>query len=212
MKILFYGDSITDMGRRRDYDNLSDTAFAYGVGYPVFVAGELMKNPECEIVNRGIAGNKIVDLYARAKIDAWNHTPDVMSILVGVNDVWHEVSRRDGVELERWIRVYKMLIEDTKKHLPNVKLLICEPFILDGVGTTQHMDHLIEVKKYAAAAKQIAEEYGAYFLPLQELLTNATAAAKPDTYLYDGIHPTAAGAKLIADAWLKLFRENIENK
>jgi lysophospholipase L1-like esterase len=74
------------------------------------------------------------------------------------------------------------------------------------------MDHLIEVKKYAAAAKQIAEEYGAYFLPLQELLTNATAAAKPDTYLYDGIHPTAAGAKLIADAWLKLFRENIENK
>lgn len=211
MKILFYGDSITDMGRRREYDNLSDTAFSYGVGYPVFVAGELHRHPDrYEVINRGIAGNEIVDLYARVGADVWNHNPDVLSVLIGINDLWHQISLKAGVELERWIRMYKLLIEDTKKRFPNIKLVICEPFMLRGCGTEEYYQHFTKIKEYASAAKRIAEEYGAYFLPLQEVLEEATARAKPDTYLYDGIHPTAAGAKLIADEWLRLFKTEID--
>lgn len=211
MRILFYGDSITDMGRRREYDNLSDTAFSYGVGYPLFIAGELHSRPDrYEVINRGIAGNKVVDLYARISEDVWSQQPDVLSILIGINDLWHQLSLNGGVDLERYIKVYKMLLEDTKKRLPNVKLIVCEPFVLRGRGSEVNFEHFTQIYAYAAAAKQIAEEYGAYFLPLQKVLEEATARANPDTYLYDGIHPTAAGAKLIADEWLRLFKTQID--
>ena len=107
MRILFYGDSITDMGRRREYDNLSDTAFSYGVGYPLFIAGELHSRPDrYEVINRGIAGNKVVDLYARISEDVWSQQPDVLSILIGINDLWHQLSLNGGVDLERYIKVY----------------------------------------------------------------------------------------------------------
>ena len=123
MKILFFGDSITDMGRNRD---LMGQAFGYGVGYVNNVASTLKyENPEkYEIVNRGISGNRVVDLYARVKADVWNHTPDVISILIGVNDVWHEIHGGNGVELNRFEKVYRMLIEDTKEQLPNVKFIL----------------------------------------------------------------------------------------
>ena len=86
MKILFYGDSITDMGRNRN--DAPGTVYSYGVGYTNFVVGELKyAAPEkYELINRGISGNKVVDLYARLKADVWNHSPDVLSILIGVND------------------------------------------------------------------------------------------------------------------------------
>ncbi|MBO5363151.1 MAG: SGNH/GDSL hydrolase family protein [Clostridia bacterium] len=211
MKILFLGDSITDMGRRREYDNLSDTAFSYGVGYPLFVAGELHRHPDrYEVINRGISGDESVNLYARVCADVWSHEPDVLSILIGINDLWHQVSLNAGVDLERYIKTYKILLDDTKKRLPNVKLILCEPFMLKGCGTEKYYEHFKQIAGYAAAVKQIAEEYGAYFLPLQQVLSEATARAREDTYLYDGIHPTAAGAKLIADEWLKLFKEKID--
>ena len=102
MKILFYGDSITDMNRFREIQD--HKAFGYGMGYPLFIAGELRcENPEkYQIVNRGIGGNRIVDLYARIKVDMWNHAPDVLSILIGVNDIWHELDGDNGVDIERF--------------------------------------------------------------------------------------------------------------
>jgi lysophospholipase L1-like esterase len=126
MKILFYGDSITDAQRDRSVDHYLSS---YGFGYPSFVAGELLsKNPEqYEIINRGISGNRIVDLYARIKADVWNLQPDVLSILVGVNDVWHEINYNNGVELERFDKIYRMMLDDTLKVLPNVKIILCEP-------------------------------------------------------------------------------------
>lgn len=211
MKILFFGDSITDMGRRREYDNLSDTAFSYGVGYPLFVAGELHQHPErYEVINRGIAGNMIIDLYARVHEDVWNHNPDVLSILIGINDVWHKLSRNTGMSLERYVKVYRALLEETKQRFPNIQLVLCEPFVLHGSGSDVNFEHFTQVADYAAAVKALAEEFGAHFLPLQKLLEEATARANPDTYLYDGIHPTAAGAKLIADEWLRLFKTKID--
>ncbi|MCQ2440740.1 MAG: GDSL-type esterase/lipase family protein [Clostridia bacterium] len=89
-KILFFGDSITDCGRNRDNDD------SLGQGYPLLIKSELgFENPErYTFLNRGISGNRIVDLYARIKKDLINLAPDYVSILIGVNDVWHEIGRR----------------------------------------------------------------------------------------------------------------------
>ena len=208
MKILFYGDSITDMGRDRESEH---PAFKMGVGYPNFIAGELHFNEpnRYEIVNRGISGNRIVDLYARIKVDVWNHNPDVLSILIGVNDVWHEWSVQNGVEIERWEKVYRMLIEDTKKQLPDLKIIICEPFILEGEATDgeERWKKFLEVKDYAKVAKKIAEDYGTYFVPLQDKFDEAAKKYGVENYLYDGVHPAPAGAKLIATEWMKVFEK-----
>ncbi len=208
MKILFYGDSITDMGRNRD---MNGNAFGYGVGYVNSVAGALKyENPEAyEIVNRGISGNRIVDLYARIKADVWNHNPDVISILIGINDVWHEIYGENGVEIDRFERMYRMLIEDTKKQLPNVKFILCGPFVLMGSATEEKYELFSEVKKYAAVVKKIADEYGIPFVELQEKFDEAAEKHGAVHYLYDGVHPDVAGGRLIAEEWLKVFRKGL---
>lgn len=209
MKILFFGDSITDMGRNKE---LPDGIWTYGSGYPIFVASSLYReNPvKYQVVNRGISGDRVVDLYARVKCDVWNLRPDVLSILIGVNDVWHEISGGNGVELNRFEKVYDMLLADTVAKLPDTKIVLCEPFILKGTQTTGNFDRFQDVYDYAKAVKKLSEKYGAYFLPLQEVFDKAAAKFGAEHYLYDGVHPMVAGATLIADEWIKLFKDKIE--
>ena len=210
MKILFYGDSITDAGRNREQDGI---LASYGMGYVSFVAGELLsKDPaKYTIINRGISGNRIVDLYARVKADVWNHEPDLLSILIGINDIWHEIGHNNGVDIVRFEKMYRMLIEDTKERLPNVKLLFMEPFVLEGFATveegTNKYERFCEVKQYAKVVEKLAKEYGAYYLPLQAKLDALAEKYSPNAYLADGVHPSVAGAKVIADEWLKALKE-----
>ncbi len=201
MKIVMYGDSVTDAGRNEQ--GLS----RFGHGYVRFIAGELLfKDPKkYQLVNKGISGNKIVDLYARVKKDVWNQEPDVLSILVGVNDVWHEIDWENGVDLVRWERVYRMLIEETKECFPDIKIILCEPFILPGSATNENYERFLEVKNYAKKAKQLAEEYGLSFVSLQDKLDKKAQEIGAENCLVDGVHPEVAGAKLIADEWLKVF-------
>ena len=204
MKILFYGDSITDAGR--DYTQLHGEE-AMGHGYVKYAAAGLKERgfTDEDLINRGISGNRIVDLYARIKIDCWNHQPDFISILIGVNDIWHELEIQNGVELDRFEKMYRILIEDTKKVLPNVKMMLCEPFVLEGLATSAKYDQFLEVYKYAEVVKKLAAEYGLYYLPLQEKLTQAAANATAAEFLSDGVHPAEGGAKLIANEWLNKF-------
>lgn len=214
MKILFFGDSITDAGR--DYDAASKLG-ALGRGFVRVIADRLqgVEPEKYEIINRGIGGNRIVDLYARIKCDAWNLQPDVLSILVGVNDVWHEISRQNGVEIDRFENVYRMLLADTKKALPNTKLILCEPFVLKGGSTEDteekpdRYERFCQVYQYAKVVKKLAEEFDIPFLPLQEKFNEAAAKTKAEYYLPDGVHPHIAGATIIADEWVKLFKEKI---
>lgn len=209
MKILLFGDSITDAGRNKDADfNLN----SYGFGYPSFIAGELLsKDNTYQIYNRGISGNRIVDLYARIKADVWNLEPDVLSVLIGINDVWHEIDGKNGVELDRFNKIYRMLLDDTKKRLPNVKIVLMEPFVLNNGKIEQwYFDRLNEVKEYAKVVKAIAVDYGCQYVPLQEMLDKAAEKFGAAYVLEDGVHPTIVGAKLIADEWLKVFNEKIK--
>lgn len=209
-KIIFFGDSITDMGRNRDEN--ADKIWKYGSGYPIFVASSLYReNPQkYEVLNRGIAGNRSVDLYARIKGDVWNLHPDILSILIGVNDVWHEIDWGNGVEIDRFEKIYDMMLKDTIKRLPNVKIVLMEPFILKGEDTAEKFNEFQYVYAYAKVVKKLAAQYDLFFLPLQDKFDVAASKFGAEHYLYDGVHPDVAGATLIADAWVELFREKIQ--
>ncbi|MBQ8657767.1 MAG: SGNH/GDSL hydrolase family protein [Clostridia bacterium] len=209
MKILFFGDSITDAGRNKEHDH---AIYDYGHGFVKFIAGELIASDptKYEIYNRGISGNRIVDLYARIKADVWNLEPDVLSILIGINDIWHEIGNKNGVDIVRFEKMYRILLEDTIARLPNVKIILCEPFVLAGTATYERMSEFLEVKQYAKVVEKLAKEFGLYFLPLQEKLEQAALKYSPELYLADGVHPNTAGAKLIADEWLTLYKKELD--
>ena len=207
MKILFQGDSITDTGRNTERGSLLNI----GQGYAMLCSAALAaKYPQqFSFINRGISGNRIVDVYARIKVDCWNLAPDVLSILIGVNDVWHEIGGQNGVEADRFFRVYKMLVEDTKKALPNVRMILMEPFVLNCGAAADNWDYFkTETALRADAVRTIAAECGQIFLPLQKMFDEADADAPQSGYwLADGVHPSAAGHELIKRQWLKAFKE-----
>lgn len=202
--ILFQGDSITDAGRSREND------FNAGCGYATLVKASIGLDylGEYTFYNRGISGNRIVDLYARIKSDILNLKPDVMSILIGVNDVWHKFSYDNGVDTEKFFKIYSMLIEEVKAALPDIKIMILEPFVLNERGTAEHYDEFRkEVEEKAKKAKEIAEKYSLTFVPLQNLMDEATKTVPVAEILADGVHPTAIGHEIIKREWIKAFKE-----
>lgn len=198
---LLQGDSITDAGRNRENDA------ARGNGYPTLIAAELMyEHPgEVCVINRGISGNRVVDLYARWKIDALNLKPDVISILIGVNDTWHEFGAHNGVEPERYAKVYRELLAWTKSALPDCKIVLCEPFVSVFSAVTE--EWLPEINERRRIVKELADEFGALFIPFQSILDEAIAKSSPELILMDGVHPRLAGHQVMADAWVKAVRE-----
>ena len=201
--ILFQGDSITDCGRAACGGAGFDSK-GLGPGYPGMIAARLAcdrPGVEWDFINRGISGNRVVDLYARWKIDALNLKPDFLSILIGVNDTWHEFGSPNGVEIPRYERFYRELIEWTQRELPSVKLVLLEPFVLCFGAVSDPW--LPEIAERARIVRTLAEEYSALFVPLQDLFSEAAKKAPPSHWLVDGVHPTAAGHQLIADAWLR---------
>ena len=204
MRILFFGDSITDGSRWRDDD--SNMGFAY----PFLLKAELGYNePEkYEFFNRGIGGNRIVDLYARLKKDVLNLKPDVMSILCGVNDVWHDYGDApNGVDEEKYYKVYDMMIAEIKEALPNIKIMIMEPFLLPGTGVDEwgYEEFRRKVEACAAKAKLIAEKYNLPFIPLQAGFDELAKTAPNSYWLRDGVHPTPMGHVFVKNQWLKAF-------
>ena len=204
MKILFQGDSITDCDRSRTYDS------NVGTGYPLLVKSELGFNEptKYEFFNRGISGNRIVDVYARIKRDILNLKPDVMSILIGVNDVWHDTDDDcpNGVDADKFYKVYSMLISEIKEALPDIKIIILEPFVLKAAATEGKWDFFsTEVPLRAAAAKKVAEDFSLVFVPLQEGFDALEKTAPASYWLVDGVHPSAMGHQFIKQQWIKAF-------
>ncbi len=204
LKYLFQGDSITDANRVDIDEGVGSCLFGYG--YPILVASEYLKSHKgkIEFINKGVSGNRIVDLYARIKDDIINLKPDIMSILIGVNDVWHELSVQNGVEAKKFEMIYSMLIEEVKEALPDIKIIILEPFVLYGTGSANYYEAFREeVGKRAEAAKRVAEKYDLTFVPLQEEFDKASADGDTTYWTTDGVHPTAAGHQLIKEELVK---------
>ena len=128
--------------------------------------------------------------------------------------IWHEYTAHNGVSTERFERIYEMIIDELLQELPDLKIMILEPFVLPGSATQNTDEHPCRweffyegVKRNAQACKRVAEKYGLVFVPLQEMLEKANVGAPDGYWLFDGVHPTAAGHQLIKRAWLKGFEQ-----
>ena len=202
--ILFTGDSITDCGRNREEPASCGDGYAY-----MLKSRFLFEQPDknLTILNKGIGGNRIVDLYARIKEDCINQTPDVLSVLIGVNDVWHEIFRKQGVSAEKFRFIYSLFLKEVEAAFPGIKLVLMEPFVLPGgLPVGDYNTWKAEMTVRQGIVKKLAEMHSAVFVPLQQPFEEACKKA-PDTYwLYDGVHPTCAGHMLIAGEWIKAVK------
>jgi len=205
--VLFQGDSITDGGRWRDSD---DPNHIFGQSYPYLVAarcGGHFPQQRWRFVNRGISGNTVEALMARWEADALALKPDVLSILVGANDT---LSRFDSgipmpTTVAQYATTYDALLARTRRALPQVRLVLCEPFALPGARTDGHWAAWRQdMAERQSIVRDLARTHRATFVPLQAMFDAASHKAPADYWIWDGVHPTAAGHQLIADQWLRV--------
>ncbi len=202
-KVLFMGDSITDAGRSYDGD------YHMGYGYATLVAAALGADRPNAFVfqNRGIGGNRSIDLLGRIKKDMLNLKPDYMSILIGINDVWHDYDGlNNGIDAQLFESYYEMLLNQLKQALPDLKIMLMEPFVTHGTAVDWMWETFRkEVENRAEITRRIAEKYNLPFVRLMSVFDNACQAAPAEHWTHDGVHPTAAGHELIKRCWLESF-------
>ena len=149
-----------------------------------------------------------MDIYARMKRDILNLKPDFMSILVGVNDAWHELDFGNGVSTEKFQRIYRMLLTEIREALPETRILLLEPYVMPGCATEKYLERFTaEVADRAEAVRLLAKEFDLPFIPLQKPLEELTRQAPAEYWLVDGVHPNVPFHQYIADRWLEVFRE-----
>lgn len=187
--ILFQGDSITAGGRGGDPNH------AMGHGYAFIIAakfGSQLADRSLSFLNRGVSSNTVGDLSARWQGDAINLKPDVLSILVGINDDYRKVDPRE------FEKQYDQLLAKTVQALPDVKLVICEPFRLPLTDS---------VRPFQEITARLAEKYRAPLVRLQHVFEEAEKRTDPrgdgKYWIWDHVHPTYSGHQLIADEWIR---------
>ncbi len=201
--ILFQGDSITDASRNRTVLE-PNVARALGSGYPLLIASDLLlKRPDrgYRFINRGISGNKVPDLAQRWSSDTVALRPDILSILIGVNDYWHHLLNGYPGTVKDYEDEYTALLELTRRELPQVRLVILEPFVLRTGAVDARW--FPEFDERRAAAARVASRARATWVPLQQELDSAARNTGPAHWAADGVHPTPAGHALIAEQWRK---------
>ncbi|MMZ61043.1 GDSL-like Lipase/Acylhydrolase [compost metagenome] len=176
------------------------------------IAGELghiHAEQQPTFLNRGISGNRVSDLYARWNEDAISLKPDVISILIGVNDAWRIVSEEPSGATDRFERAYLHLLTETREVMPEVKLVLCEPFILKTGATAARWEQWTElIAGYRKTLRELAERFDAVYVPLQDVFDAAEQRREAAYWLWDGVHPTAAGHHLIAQRWLEVVNKS----
>lgn len=204
---LFQGDSITDGGRSYD----KDWNHVYGQGYAYLITARInfdYPGRDYQFLNRGISGNTVNDLAARWQKDTLDIKPDVLSILIGINDVHRVIMQGDKATAEDFGKAYNQLLIQTTTALPDVKLILLEPFILP-VGMVSKNPELwaAEVQKRQIVVRTLALKFNAIYVPLQDVFNKALQKAKAEHWIWDGVHPMPAGHELIAREWMKAVKK-----
>jgi len=203
-RVLFQGDSITDMNRGRT----DDPNHILGHSYAFLIAaktGAAYPERRIEFINRGVSGNKIADLAARWQTDAIDLKPTVLSILVGINDV-------DSDEpLEQFEASYDALLTRTEIALPGAQLVLCEPFGLPSGWREPKWGQLHpRIQTAQAITAKLAKKHHAIFVPLQKVFDDACKKAPANYWIWDSIHPTYSGQQLIADQWVRIVGRKLK--
>jgi lysophospholipase L1-like esterase len=201
--ILFQGDSITDAGRKHNETN-PNTSGALGGGYAFMAGSELLykhANKNLRVYNKGISGNKVYQLAERWEADCLALKPNVLSVMIGVNDFWHTLTNNYTGTVDVYRKDLDALLGATKKALPGIKLVIGEPFAVKGIKAVDDKWYPT-FDAYRLAAKELAGKHGAAFIPYQTVFDKAQQTAPGVYWTYDGVHPSLAGSQLMAHAWL----------
>ena len=199
--VLFQGDSITDSGRDRNSKD-ANASGALGSGYPLLVsAAALAAHPDRELrfFNRGVSGNTVPDLEARWTTDTLDLKPDVLSILIGVNDIWHKLNGNYAGTVQDYERQYTALLDETRKALPRTQIIVLEPFVLRCGAVTARW--FPEFDERRAVAARVAKQAKATFVALQAMFDQKAKSSRPEYWAADGVHPTPAGHAAIAELW-----------
>lgn len=201
-RILFQGDSITDALRNRsDFLSLGDGWVMLlkawmDAQYPALAL---------EFVNRGIGGNRVVDLERRWQADCLDLKPDWLCIMVGINDTWRRYDRQDPTSTEDFARSYENLLHQVREQTA-AKIILCSPFLVptpeDRLTWREDLDPKI------AVVSELAAKFDALYVPLDEIFAQALKSRPAPYWAEDGVHPTRAGQALIAQSWLK----TVQNK
>jgi len=192
MRILFIGDSVTEAGRHP-----ADPA-DLGTGYPAMVAAV---RPGDQVVNRGVGGDRLRDLAARWRTDCLDLRPDLVSVLIGINDTWRYFDRGEASPVVEFASAYRSLLEQLRDKLPEVKLVLAEPFVVP-VEPGQRA-WAADLAARVDEIRGLAADFDAAFVPLGEVFAQAAADSGPAHWCPDGVHPSRAGHELIAGAWLR---------
>ncbi|MHB8962568.1 MAG: SGNH/GDSL hydrolase family protein [Saccharofermentanales bacterium] len=199
--VLFQGDSITDCGRdREDITSLGD-------GYPAKIAEiykVLFPGVDVHFVNKGVSGARIPDLIVRYIEDIMDIAPDFISIFIGINDVWRRYDSNDPSTIDAFRDHYEYLLKMIKSHMPETKIMLIEPFVLnslpDRASWREDLDPKIQV------VREMASLYADYYLPLDGIMAaNCTGRYTAQELAEDGVHPSAKGHAIIAEAYLKIL-------
>lgn len=214
--ILFQGDSVTDVGRART--NEPNTGL--GSGYVARIASELLyRDPTLRIYNRGVSGNRIGDMYARWIEDTLNLNPDLLSVLNGINDVGFGLRLGMGADARKYEYIYDRCLFEAKEANDALSLVLLEPFVLRvskpwaefGDDIYANYDEWREnVRIRAAVTERLAVKYNAVFVPLQDKMDEACLRAPAEHWSQDCIHPTHAGAEIVAREWLAATKSLFE--
>ena len=205
--ILFTGDSISDGNRYKEEKDRGDLNHQIGHSY-VYVLDALFSSryPEKELtfLNRGISGNRVIELYGRIYEDMISLNPDVVSILVGVNDGPQAEHGRHATG-EAYGNLYRMMLKELKEAHPNVQIVLMEPFIGQNgpIYDKDNKSWFECIEQYQKEVRSIAAEFDAVFVPLQEMFDIACEKRETSYWIWDGVHPTEAGHGLIARQWIK---------
>jgi lysophospholipase L1-like esterase len=201
-RVLFQGDSITDADRDGGSEAQPNVASGLGTGYPLLLAAALLESypdRQFEFFNRGVSGNKVPDLQARWQKDTIALHPHIVSVLVGVNDFWHKRTHGYTGTVADFENQYVSLLQQTRAALPEVRLVVMEPFVLQtgSVDATWFP----EFDERRAVVGRVAQRVGATFVPLQARFATAAERGDPRYWISDGVHPTPPGHALIAEGW-----------
>ena len=195
--ILFQGDSITDAGRNRE------EPWNLGTGYALMVAGwfkALFPEVNAAFLNRGISGDRVVDLKARWQEDCLDLKPDLISIMIGINDCWRRYDSNMPMPVEMFEANYREILKETKERL-DAEIVLCEPFVLPVLEGQENWYEDLGPK--IQVVRKLAREFNALLIPYDGIFAKAATVQKPAYWLFDGVHPTEAGHALIAREWLK---------
>ncbi|MEQ9453478.1 MAG: SGNH/GDSL hydrolase family protein [Phycisphaeraceae bacterium] len=203
-RVLFQGDSITDAGRDRTVTD-PNTPEGLGFGYARLCAARLLADyPGISVLNRGIGGDRMSHLEARWKTDCLDLQPTVLSVLIGVNDTWHGLSPdnpESPTSYDAFEDTYRALLDQARHHLPDLRLILAEPFVLPcGAGQQLPMRSNLDPRR--EIVHRLVAEFDAVLVRYQTIFDDALEIAPAQYWAEDGVHPTLAGHRKMADAWL----------